>query len=354
MGNRILKSVVFLWSGLPDYGARLIRGFIERSNVNVQVVATKPSVPIEGMERSLGQAVHWIEAKDSNISWERLGLSAPDVLFQGGWAQQSFCALAELARSRGASVILMNDQNFTGGFRQLVIDPLRFKFTQRKNFSAALVPGTSGMRYAQALGFPNDRIAQGLYGADPKIFCGGLPLQQRPKKFLYVGQLVARKNVLNLVRGFIAFARDFPEWSLEIVGSGELAKDIPAHEQIHLGGFIQPHALAERLRNARCLVLPSLEEHWGLVVHEAVSCGCALALAQTVGSKDDFARTENSIVFSPHSATRIEKALRLIASWKDVDWQEAEKKSRYLALNFGPARFAESVQSLIDRCLPCA
>ena len=335
--------VVFMWAGLPDYGARLIRAFVESGTADVQVIATRPAVPIQGMEQSLGQTVHWIEDA-SQVSWQGLGLGIPDVVFQGGWAQSSFNSLATEARQHGARVVLMNDQNWQGGLRQLILDPLRYRAKYLKLFDAVFVPGKSGERYARALGFKASRIAKGLYGADPAVFNGGAALTKRPKNFLFVGQLIARKNILNLVQAFSNMAVDFPDWTLNICGSGELQIQISDHPQIKMQGFVQPAELAEMLRHSRCLVLPSLEEHWGLVVHEAACCGCALALSSAVGSNDDFmAETLN-----PRDVKSMEKVLRRIAAWSDGEWDGAESASLQAALQFGPAQFAESAQQLVD------
>lgn len=338
--------VAFMWAGLPDYGARLIRGFIESGTADVQVIATLPSVPILGMEKSLGQTVLWIK-DDAPVTWQSLGLRVPDVLFQGGWAQASFRTLAADARLQGAKVILMNDQNWQGGLRQRVLDPVLYRTKHLKQFEAAFVPGKSGARYARAMGFQTSRIVAGLYGADPNVFHGGSALMLRPKSFLFVGQLIARKNISLLVQAFLNMAVDFPDWKLSICGSGALQTKIPVHWQIKVQGFVQPLELAEKLRQSRCLVLPSLKEHWGLVVHEAASCGCALALSHTVGSRDDFAVE----TFNPRDVKSMENVLRRIAAWPDEQWAKTEAASRQAARNFGPATFASSVQTLIDRIL---
>ena len=335
-----------MWAGLPDYGARLIRGFIESGSAEVHIVATWPTVPIQGMEQSLGQVVHWVDTA-GEISWQSLGLRVPDVLFQGGWAQASFRTLAAEARLHGAKVILMNDQNWQGGLKHLAVDPVLYRAKYLKQFEAAFVPGLSGARYARAMGFQSSRIAAGLYGADPAVFHGGSDLMLRPKSFLFVGQLIARKNILLLVQAFLNMAVDFPDWKLSICGSGELRTKIPNHWQVQVQGFVQPGELAEKLRQSRCLILPSLEEHWGLVVHEAASCGCALALSDTVGSRDDFVAE----TFNPRDVKSIEDVLRRIASWSDEQWTKAEDASRLAALKFGPTEFANSVQLLIDGIL---
>jgi glycosyltransferase involved in cell wall biosynthesis len=350
MGSNLQRKVVFMWSGLPDYAARSISEFIKSSNFKVHVIATRPQVPIEGMEKSLGQPVIWINGYDKKLSWQKLSLERPEIVFQGGWAHPAFNRLAGEARNSGAKTILMNDQNWIGGLRHSFFEPLRYKLFHRKKFDGTFVPGKSGRRFAQALGFGKDRIVEGLYGADAEIFTAGQSLGPREKRFIFVGQLIPRKNILLLVEAFISLAHEFPQWSLDIVGSGPLGEHIPKHPKISVQGFLQPAALARELQKSRCLVLPSHEEHWGLVVHEAALCGCALALSTAIGSADDLATPENSVLFASKDREALSSALRNIASWTEHKWQQTEQTSGALARKFGPRLFAKSAQTLIEQC----
>jgi glycosyltransferase involved in cell wall biosynthesis len=343
--------VAFLWSGLPDYGARQLRAFIDSCDSEVSVIATKPKVPIAGMEKSLGQKIHWLDDSEQSVTWPTLGLGIPAIIFQGGWAKPQFNLLASAARNKGARVILMNDQDWTGGFVQRFVDPLRHRLKYLHRFDGALTTGQLGTRYCTAMGFPPARVLHGLYGSDPSLFKNGAALQQREKKLLFIGQLVERKNVLALARAFLRLANDFPEWILQICGSGVLKDQLPVHRSIQTQDFVQPTQLTHILRESRCLVLPSFVEHWGLVVHEATLSGCALALSKTIGSRMDLASHQNAVFFSPHNEREIENSLREILSWNDLQWQGAQEQSLRLAASFGPRVFAESVQKLIDLTL---
>jgi glycosyltransferase involved in cell wall biosynthesis len=214
-----LTSIAFAWPGLPDYAARCIRAVIDRSGTAVEVIATRPSVPIEGMEKSLGQAVHWIDGAGSGVSWQALGVTRPRILFIGGYGIPAFNALADDVRRAGGHVVLMSDNNWTGTPRQKLLDPIRHRLLLRHRHDAIFVPGESGVRVARSWTYPQNAIQTGLYGADPQLFNGGPPLTQRPKRFLFVGQFVARKNVLGLAQAFIKFAAAHPDWSLSLCGS---------------------------------------------------------------------------------------------------------------------------------------
>ena len=104
-------NIAFAWPGLPDYASRCIRAVIDTRSVNVTVLATTASVPIKGVEQSLGQGLTWIEADDPSVSWSSLNLERPDLLFLGGYATPSFNALAKETRNAGGKTVLMADNN---------------------------------------------------------------------------------------------------------------------------------------------------------------------------------------------------------------------------------------------------
>jgi glycosyltransferase involved in cell wall biosynthesis len=187
-----------------------------------------------------------------------------------------------------------------------------------------------------------------MLGADPALFNGGGRLSQRPKTLLFVGQLNPNKNVLGLVNAFRRFVIDHAEWQLQICGAGSHRALLPSLPNMHIADFVQPSELARKLKEARCLVLPSFRERWGVVVHEAALCGCALALSSSVGAIDDLARPENSVIFPARDETAIEAALRELAAWDGARWERAESISRQLAQQFGPQPFADAVDWFIE------
>lgn len=342
-------SIAFAWSGLPDYAARCIRAVVDHARNPVTVIATTPNVPIEGMENSLGQVVNWIDGTQGKTSWAALGAVPPKVLFVSGYTLPAFNALANEVKRTGGKVVLMSDNNWTGSVRQKFVEPLRHRIFFRHQFDAVFLPGVSGAHLARSWGYPTDTIFTGLYGADPALFHGGLQLSQREKSFLFVGQFIERKNVLGLAEAFIQVEKLLPNWTLNLCGSGPLAERIPTHPRIEVSGFVQPPQLAEKIRQHRCLVLPSLEEHWGLVVHEAALSGCALALTETVGAANDLASPQNAILFPAGDTDAIASALLAIAGWDDATWQAAEAESRRRAKCFGPECFKDSVTSLVTK-----
>ena len=58
------------------------------------------------------------------------------------------------------------------------------------------------------------------------------------------------------------------------------------------------------MNSSKCLILPSFEEHWGVVVHEATSCGCLLILSDKVGCKKEFLKN-NGYLFEPNNTDEL-------------------------------------------------
>ena len=86
--------------------------------------------------------------------------------------------------------------------------------------------------------------------------------------FLFVGNDKPHKNVATLLDAFARVRRELPEAMLTLVG-GRFA----SHEGVIARGFVSDEELRTLYASALALVMPSLEEGFGLPVAEAMACG---------------------------------------------------------------------------------
>ncbi|MEY4776322.1 MAG: hypothetical protein RL759_835 [Verrucomicrobiota bacterium] len=338
-----MSRTAFSWNGLPQYAARQLAAASAELGQDCPVVGSRAQVPIQGVEAALGRPVHWVEASRPT-TWRELGLDVPRVFFQSGWAYPAFNALGDEVRAAGGKVCLLMDNNWRGDLRQILGAPW-FRLCQRRKFAAVLVPGKSGRRLARWYGMPDEKIFEGMYGADPQLFFNGPPLIDRPRRILFVGQYIERKGCVPLARAFASVAERLPGWELWMYGSGPLQSAIPAHPQIKVHGFIQPEQLGELYRQARVFALPSFAEAWGLVVHEAALSGCQLLLSATVGSALDFAMPANARTF--RSGDEVGLASALVQLAETAELLEAQSASVAAARSHGPAVFARQVHAIV-------
>jgi glycosyltransferase involved in cell wall biosynthesis len=342
--------IAFSWNGLPQYAARLLRAALDALDEECVVIGSRPTVPIEGMEAALGQSIVWIDSSRTT-SWAELGLDVPAIFFQSGWGYPAFNALGNEVKRHGGKVIGFSDANFRANFRQLVLGGIWFRLKHSRRFDAMIVPGRSGERLMRYFGMPKARIFHGMYGADPALFPVGPPLSERPQRFLFVGQFIPRKDVTGLARAFLRLQRDYGEasspWQLAIFGGGEQEGQIARGKNITISGFVQPEALGEVFREARFLVLPSLEEAWGLVVHEAALSGCGLILSDAIGSADDLAQGNNTLRFRAGDEKDLYRALASAASLTSTELETMQVESLAAAARFGPTRFRSAALAAI-------
>jgi glycosyltransferase involved in cell wall biosynthesis len=272
----------------------------------------------------------------------------PKVFFQAGWSCPAFNALGDEVRAAGGKVCLLMDNDWRGDLRQRLGGPW-FRLMMRRRFAAVMVPGFSGRRLARWYGFADAEIFEGLYGADPAVFFDGPPLAERPKRILFVGQYIERKDCLGLATAFQAVADRLPDWELHLYGSGPLQGAIPSHPRIRVHGFVQPAELGALYREARIFALPSRREAWGLVVHEAALSGCQLLLSDAIGARHDFADLKNAAEFPAGDHASLAQAMLNLASAEGYALARAQAESRDLAATHGPAVFAERVGAVVSK-----
>lgn len=360
--------ILFAWDGFPQYAARCVRAFVRSTNEKVVVVATRPDVPVEGMERVCNCPVRWINGDglfDLRLLDCLVGQEERITLVVSGWCVPAFNRLAADVRAKGGRVICMVDNYMMGGgffglglFDCLIelLRAVRFRLTLRKRFDGFLVPGKAGHRLLRFYGIPDEKIAEGMYAADETLFKSGPSLSERPKKVIYVGQFIERKNVKRLVEAFQkAKAKDEGEqrWELHLYGSGPLKDELNQtirqsnNQTIHIHDFVQPEQLADLYRSARFFCLPSLEEHWGLVVHEAALSGCGLLLSNRIGAAEDLlAEGKNGLTFDPLSVDDMARVMDMAMETDDVMLTTMQQESLRLAMNASLEKFVEGVKRL--------
>ena len=342
-------EIAIAWHGLPFYAARLIRRGIHRLGKKVTVIGTRPSVPIRGMEEALDQPVNWIDP-DSNATWRALGLPVPRLFLETGWAIPAFNRLSSQVKATGGKVVALVDNSLRRDIRQAV-GSVVYRLAYSRRFDAVMVPGESGRALATKFGVPSDRIFQGMYGADPEVFFASKNASPRLNEFIFAGQFIKRKGVDLLVRAFARVKVAHPEYSLRMIGGGPL-KDGFADPGVIVEDFLQPRELAERYRRARFFILPSRDEHWGLVVHEAALCGNVLLLSNHVGAAVDLLDDRNGFGFRANDIDAIERAMEKAILLGPAEYASMSRESVDKAAAFGPDRWAESFLSIVEYLIP--
>jgi|SRR5882724_477438 len=119
------------------------------------------------------------------------------------------------------------------------------------------------------------------------LFCAKLQPWKRPQDLL---RAFARANSLNI---YLIYAGDGP--LLE-----ELKREteqLGVNDRVRFLGFVNQSQLPSVYKSSDLFVLPSDYEPFGVVVNEAMLCGCAVAVSNRVGAAFDLVHPENGFVF---------------------------------------------------------
>lgn len=340
--------ICFAWYGYPQYAARCVGALVREVKEEVVVIATRPSVPIEGMERLSNCRVIWIEEDDPRTLARVLG-EMPTVLFLSGWMCRAFNRYRDQVRAAGGVAIGMCDNNFRFSVKE-VVKAIRFRMFLRNKYDGYLVPGASGVKLLRFYGVPREKIEIGMYVADATIFNdGGVAICSRPKKIIFVGRFCKQKNPLRLCAAFRDSGAAKQGWTLELYGCGSLKDKIPQGDGIMVHDFVQPEELAAKYQQARVFCLPSLYEHWGLVVHEAALSGCVLLLSEEIGAKDDFKGKYNCFTFFAQKERALANAIGKIMALSEEALRKASEESILRGRAFSFATFISGVRRLSMR-----
>ena len=340
--------IVFCWSQLPIYAARSIGAFVRTSGENVIVLRTVTGrFPIKGAVEMTGARVIDVSRDDSRSIVDVIG-EMPEIIVCGGWGVPSFWRWLKEVRAASGKAIVCTDEPYRGrGWREIV-RKIRFEILLRKNIDMMFVAGRGGeLKFVDYYGMSANRVVSGMYAGDPGLFYDGMPILERPKRFVYVGHWDMNKNVLRMCRAFDKVRQ--PGWTLEVYGGGPLEAELRKFEReyIHIHGYVNADQLGPIYREARCFVLGSHAEQWGVVVHEACMSGCMLLLSDHVGSRFDFAKRENSVLFDPGSEDDFARGFSEVMQKTDMEYVTAQRTSVELGKKFSPQIFAANLTQMI-------
>ncbi len=297
------------------------------------------------------------------------------LLVPSYWPGYSFAATVA-ARTLGIDVVVMADSHYESG--KVSFPHVWAKRCLLKFYSAALLAGARQHTFFRYLGMPSERIFDGYDGVDNEYFAhqaerarGNETILRSelalPRRYiLSLGRLVEKKNNKAIIYAYasLAKANKLAGVHLVFVGSGpertsleQLADDLgilvfshdsgqakPSDETsygIHFHPFAQIDKTPIYLSLAECFILASKVEEWGLVVNEAMACGCPALVSRQVGCAQDLVKVGvNGYHFSPTNSEELAWSINQLLSAPEKARTMGREAQRLLLSEWGVRRFA--------------
>ncbi len=347
-------KVLILYSEIAGYFVACVKRYVELYGAEVHIVRWPINLdaPFK-FDNSPGITYH--ERNDlDKVSLVELGRAInPDVVYITGWIDKPYLAVAKYFFRRGKPVIAAFDNQWFGSWKQKIavsISPFLFM----KCFTHAWVPGIWQYEYARRLGFPRERIETGMYSADSPRFEAMYEVAlatktvQFPRKFIYVGRILALKGVLELYDAFkeLCTERNI-DWTLELVGAGPLKEELEETDQIRFRDFVQPDELPSLALEAGVFVLPSRRDPWAVVLHEFAAAGMPLISTDVAGATTVLVKEGyNGWQFKAGDKDSLKKVFRKVIAKSDEELMVMGRRSNELAKVISPTTWATTLHKI--------
>jgi glycosyltransferase involved in cell wall biosynthesis len=193
--------------------------------------------------------------------------------------------------------------------------------------AAAITVVSEAMRAkARAIGIEDARMSIQPMGVDAERFTPDGAVARSGERLLFVGRLVEKKGVRYLLEAMPSILAQVPGASLSIAGFGpeenalrEQAQRLGLAGRVEFLGAVPQPDLPDLYRGAAALVVPFVEaqggdqEGLGLVMVEALGCGCPVVTTSIPAVKDVFGGDWPEYCAAPRSAASLaEQVVRLL------------------------------------------
>jgi L-malate glycosyltransferase len=311
------KRVAFVWDQFSPYHVDRCEHVAHTLGENVEIFglefATRSDLYAWPEARATESYTHitlFPGAKFEDTKWwKRLWLLVRsclryriDVLFLAGYNRPDIFLISLLIRLVGRSVFVMADSKFDDKPRFWLKEAL--KVCMLAAYNGCFASGQRTAEYLHFLGFHKRSVAMGydsisLDRVRLNSGRGGSGLIAfKERYFLIIARFVEKKNLFAALDAYRNYAQlsGAEARPLHLAGSGPLESKIRdyickhALKNVVLHGFLDEVQLAQVLKGALALILPSKEEQWGLVVNEALALNLPALVSTNVGARDALVR----------------------------------------------------------------
>ena len=228
----------------------------------------------------------------------------------------------------------MIDNNEKKNFRQL-IGKYIFNTFFKNNFDAYWVPGESSKKLLQSYGIKKG-IFKSLYSINRKLFNSKKNINKRSNNFIFVGQMINRKNINLLITVFKKIFIKYKHLKLFIITNNYKENIIPTNfkKNFIIKKNLSPEAINSNFNLNKYFIFLSKEDHWPLSVMESLSAGNVLILSKKIGSYLELKKT-NNIFIKDFNLNNIYKKIIEVLNFDKKKLSKISKKNLKLSKTFG-------------------
>ncbi len=226
-----------------------------------------------------------------------------------------------------------------------------------------IINGSLTKEYLKTLGLDNKPLAIGCMVADSEGLSKAvketksdeiadlkeqLNIKQGGLIYLFVGQLVKRKGIDELLKEWCSHIKNYPDDYIIVAGQGVLEKelkdkygDIPG---VRFVGQVSYDKIHSYYAMADVVVMPTLEDNWSLVVPEAMSCAKPVMTTVYNGCHVELIdQGNNGYRYDPLIPG---EGCKILGKFHEKDLESMGKRSQEMIVDYTPVKAAEKIYKL--------
>lgn len=175
------------------------------------------------------------------------------------------------------------------------------------------------------------------------------------KKIISLGRLTHQKNYSSLISSFSKVSHDFPEWTVEIYGSGSqhhylesVIDHLGLTERVKLMGYADD--VGSKLSSAQFFVLSSIMEGFPLVLFEAMAHGLPVISYDCPFGPSFIIRPENGLLIPLNDESKMAEAMEYLMREYEVR-REMGHHARLRAKQFLPEIISQQWMKLFNNLI---
>jgi len=388
------RRLLLVSSHVVQYASPIFRKMARDPRLDILVAYCSMQGAESGIDPGFGVEVTWDEPQLEGYDWVHPANRAPrpdvghffglfnpglwrvirdgkfDAMYVSGYFYASAWIAILAAKVHGVPILFTTDgHNLRTWSTQSDWKKSFKKFLVRRIFAlgAVVLAGSSGtVEYVKSLGVPAQKILLLRNVVDNEWWKRRASQVNRdevraawniPKSAsvaLFCAKLQPWKAPLDALEAFAA--ANVPDSYLVFAGDGPLRTELEKRaiqlglsDRIRILGFVNQSQLPSVYRAADLLVLPSLYEPFGLVVNEAMLCGCPAAVSDRVGAKYDLVKDgETGYVFPSGDVNAMTAILRQCLSDPEKTRRMGDAARARLE-TWSPAEYVDALVEAVER-----
>ena len=169
------------------------------------------------------------------------------------------------------------------------------------------------------------------------------------------------KGLDYLLEALVYVKKEIPTVKLVVGGKGELldfykekTHKLKLEDNVEFKGFLSDSDVIENYANSELFILPSissLQEGFGIVVLEALSCKTPVISTDIVGVADDVIKTNSGIIIPPKDTQALTNAIIKILTDDNLKHNMGENGRKLIQQKYEWSEIAKSIYELYEELL---